>query len=595
MKPYEIEIFDRNFNFRANALVNSEAVKYQRDILTTVSNTITLEHTDITIRTNATDGSAGDQTVGLSDYIRIKVDGDTYSGVIKKLDKEDDNIVITYMHLITLFNHDVYINSIETTRISIERYLKDRLLEEFKNSADSSQNIPGFEVNIHTVTMGVFDFVDATNPNVTINLLNDYIYPAFQRFLVVVYVSFDVSAKKVTVDIGRRSTASRRTIETSLPDIIEKNVVIRSTSNELNKLIIIDNSTTPYNSYTYYLHTDYTVDTDKTTNRMLPVVNTIKAVDMDSLAEHAYWTYEKQYVLTAADLIELDETLTPAQQSQLAASVSFLIDNIFGNRVNSSYNFYHDYPENYIYWILNTCPESPFINSHYHYWDGSESVNVYDDIMEQGEGYFYSRARLLTSGTNRGYMATTEKGPDWRKCYLTSTIPTTTGVISTPLYGKMEWDCNYHSAIKQIIEIELWITIRGNDSIPTKYTFLVTTWSGLPRDEYENAISAYKQTAQYHTDIVNYKNSNLQQILTEYASSVFGTSKYKNLIEIVVMLSEAQEWALSYGDAVDIIHKGTTYKSIFTGFTDMGNGLCKLTFGMIRLELTKILKMERQG
>lgn len=596
MKPFEVEIFDRNFNFRANALVNAEGVKYQVDLLTSVTNTITLVNSGISIRPNTSSGSAGDQTAGLSDYIRItKPNGSTRAGVIRKLDKEDDNLIITYSDVLALFNHEVYINSIEITRGSIEQYLKTQLLAEFKNSADSSQNIPGFSVAIHTTTWGVFDFVDASNPYVTVNLLTDIIFPAFQKYLIRTYATIDVVNKQIVVNIGRMSTTSVRTIELDLPNVIDKNVVIRSSSNELNKLTVIDDSTTPYSSYTYYLHTDYTVDTDKTTNRILPVINAIKAVNINTLAEHAYWTYSKQYLLTAADLIEMDGALSSSQQSQLSASVDFLKNYIYGNRNTSSFNYYLQFPQRYINWILGSCPDSPFINDNYYYWDGSESVNIMEDIQEQGEGYFYSRAQLLTEGSNRGYDVMTNKGAADYAFYLYDTIPTTTGVISTGIHGRHDANCQYHAVIKQVIKIEMWITIRGNDGVPTKYTFYLTTWSGLTREEYEAALNDYKQSSAYQSDIQSYKSAHLSEILTDFAESAFNTSRYKNLIEIITTANDGLAESLNYGNSVDIIHKGTSYKSVLTGFNDMGNGLYKLIFGMIRLELTKILKMERQG
>lgn len=594
MKPYEVEIFDRNFNFRANALVNPETVKYQRDVLTNVSNTLTLENSGITIRTNPSSGSAGDQTVGLSDYIRILIDNDTYTGVIKKLDKDGDNIIITYMHLSVLFNHDVYINSIEITRTPLETYLQEQILAEFKNSSDSSQNIPGLEVNRQTITFGTFDYVDINNPYVTINLLTDYIFPAFQKYLIVTYVNLDIVNKKVVVDIGRRPATSVTTIELDLPHIIEKNIIIRSSFDELNKLTIIDSSETPYNSYTYYLHTDYTIDTDKTINRMLPVVNSIKAIDIDSIAEHAYWTYSKPYLLTSSEVIEKDGILTNTEKTQLGSAVNFLQNYIHGNRHTSSYNYYDQFPQRYINWILSYCPDSPFIHNTYYYWDGSESVNIWDDIQEQGEGYYYGRSQLLTGSSYQGYDVLDNKGPEEYAYYLYDTIPTTPGVISTGIHGRYDALCDSHALIKQVIKIELWITIYGNDSVPTKYTFYVTTWSRLLREEYEAALNSYKQSSAYHSDIISYKNTHLQEILTDYAESVFNTSKYKNLIEIVTT-SAGLPSNLNFGNFADIIYKGNTYKAVFTGFNDLGNGLYKLIFGMIRLELTKILKMERQG
>lgn len=596
MKPYELEIFDRWLNFRANALVVPEGLKYQRDLLTSVTNTITLNNTHITIREPATAGSTGDQTVALSDYIRLKNHKDGYFwGYVTKLDREDNNITITYMDLTGLFNFEVYINAVEITKTSLEKFLRDRLLEAFKNSDDSAQVIPGIEISIHTTTMGVFDFIDQDKPYVVINLLNDFIYPAFQKYLVRTTAYFDVTNKKIIVDIGRITTTVQRTIEADLPNIIDKNFIIRSSSNEINKLIIIDDSVTPYNSWTYYLHTDYTVDTSKSSNRKYPVINSVKPIDMSTLAEHSYWTYSKAYVLSAAELIEQDGTLTTAEQNKLGNAVEFLKSYIHGNRVNASTNYYSQFPDRYTTWLLYTCPGSPFIGHSYHYFDGSQSVNVYDDIMEQGEGYYYGKAQILTQGSNRGYDILLNKGSADRAYSINESIPSTPGVIQNALHGRYDESCNYHAVIKQVIELKLYATLYGNDGIPTVYTIYLTTWSGLPREEYEEAIDSYKQSAAYTSDINAYKSANLSQILSDYATSVFNTSKYKNLIEITTTADDVLANSLTYGRTVDIIHDGVTYKSILTGFTDLGNGLVKLTFGMIRLELTKILKMNGRG
>jgi hypothetical protein len=71
MRPFELEIFDRQFNYRAHALINQGDFQYQYDMLTAVNNTIKLYGTDISIRENPAGGSTGDGTVAISDYVRI--------------------------------------------------------------------------------------------------------------------------------------------------------------------------------------------------------------------------------------------------------------------------------------------------------------------------------------------------------------------------------------------------------------------------------------------------------------------------------------------------------------------------------------------
>ena len=120
MKPYEIEIYDRHFNFRANALMDPNDFQYEYDMTTTVKNTITISNTDITIRDNASSGSAGDRKTATSDYIRINLgDGIFVTGVIVKLEKQNRNLVITYAPFIELFNHEmlIVVEEVKTTNI----------------------------------------------------------------------------------------------------------------------------------------------------------------------------------------------------------------------------------------------------------------------------------------------------------------------------------------------------------------------------------------------------------------------------------------------------------------------------------------------
>ena len=591
MKPYEVEIFDRNFNFRANALINPESFKWQRDLLTTVSNTLTLLDSSITIRTDASSGSAGDNTVALSDYIRIiNADNDDFVGVVKKLDKEDRDLIITYTSITALFNLDIYINSIEIIRTPIETYIKDRLLEAFKNNSDTYQNITGLEVETHTLTYGIFDFIDTSDPYVVINILNDLIYPAFNKYVITVQTTFDIANKKIKVDIGRMSTASLMTIESDFPNIIDKNVIIRSTSNEIIKLTIIDESASPYNSYTYYLKTDYTYDTTASTNRMLPVVNTIQAVDIDNLAEHSYWTYEKAYVPLASSFVEVDRTLNNTEVNQLYNSLTLLQAFIHANRYTSTYNFYFTMLREYASWIIQN--KAPFSSNTYHYFRDDDGSNIYDDLQEKGEGYYTFTYIIHTAPNYRYYQVSAEGSGGDYYIFSGGTFPDQTGYISDPIDGQASFGIFSHAGIRQDIEVRLYVNLIGKGNVPSVYTIHLISWSGASQLEYDTALDDYKQSPTYQTDLATYKANNLNQILADYADNVFKTSKYKNLIELTLMESDPIVSAVRWGRTVTIIHKGTSYASLLTGITVLGNGLVKLTFGMIRLELTKILKMK---
>lgn len=77
----------------------------------------------------------------------------------------------------------------------------------------------------------------------------------------------------------------------------------------------------------------------------------------------------------------------------------------------------------------------------------------------------------------------------------------------------------------------------------------------------------------------------------EKARGIFEATKYENYITLKVM---ADDWLVnplgwSIGDKASIISNGIIYESIFTGFEYDGE-VVKMIFGLMRLELTKILK-----
>lgn len=597
MKPFEVEIFDRNFNFRSNALIDPDDFQYQLDMLTVVDNTITLPKSSIIIRQNPSSGSAGDQTVGISDYIRIKTNLDTFSGMVKKLEKQDDSLIITYTDFMSLLNHDVFTNPLTVAYTPIERYIEDLLTKSFINNSDTSQRIPGLTITVRTTTMGSFDFMDTTKSKVIFNILNDLVYPAFKKYLVGCFFSLDVSNKQLNVNIGRKSTTILKTIEADLPNIIDKNVIIRGSSNEVNKLKIIEDSEeNEYPSYDYYLHTDYSYDTNKNTNRMLPVINDMQLVNIDNLVQTAYWT-ENIGALYAADVIEVDREITQSEGNDLTLGMSLFASSVYSLRgtdycVGPGTSYYSNLISTFVSWLL--ANKSPFSGHSYTWMDDSIENNIYEDLEQHGEGY-YCYVLSLTAAHDRGYQVLGNKGAAGDAFTCNGSITDETGWhTSDPITARADRNCNYHVVIKQKATITLYITLYGNEGIPSVYKFDLTTWTGLTRTQYEEAHARYLELGDYQVALNYFKANHLSDILSDYAGTVFGTSKYKNLIELTTRADDSMIQPLNagFGLHANIIHKGITYHSILTGGSMLKNGLFKLTFGMIRLELTKILNMK---
>ena len=77
------------------------------------------------------------------------------------------------------------------------------------------------------------------------------------------------------------------------------------------------------------------------------------------------------------------------------------------------------------------------------------------------------------------------------------------------------------------------------------------------------------------------------------AADVFGSIEYNNLIELQVKGDDSmiRPLDMQIGQTAKIIHKNKEYTSILTGRTV--NGTVVLSFGTVRLDLTKILKRRR--
>ena len=73
----------------------------------------------------------------------------------------------------------------------------------------------------------------------------------------------------------------------------------------------------------------------------------------------------------------------------------------------------------------------------------------------------------------------------------------------------------------------------------------------------------------------------------------FATTKFKNVIELSFMATDSMinPLTMNISQIVEIIKDGKSYNSVLTG-REIKNGLVKLIFGMIRLDLTKILNMK---
>lgn len=260
MIQYNVEIFDRNFELVGHT--NTSGIEYSVDYLSPVNNEI------IVFNCPAEKGN----------YIRISGNGREFFGVVCAVkSKSQKTMTIEYGDFLSVFDTHILFDTDLQGTSSLESVIADKMEEMFVNSADVLQNLTGLEVQTESQTTSWgFNLKSDTEGKHTciINFYETILVRSLQEYGVVVRVVPDIQAKTITLIIG--TITSQKTIEADLPNVLEKNVVIKETDKDVNKLVVYNTENYTENR-TYYRHTDDTYDTIND-RRVVPVVQEIEAV-----------------------------------------------------------------------------------------------------------------------------------------------------------------------------------------------------------------------------------------------------------------------------------------------------------------------------
>ena len=271
MLPYNVEIFDRDFNFKCNANVGS--INYNEDYLSPEDNTVTIKY---------------DSSVQKSDIIRIWRGTEQYSGIITNVTTgagvnveliSKNLMTITYEPWIKLFDIDILFDTdLQGSNTPLETFIANTITDYFISNSDSMQNISGLSVQTSTSTLNwgfhLTSVVEGQHYTV-VNFLNAILTRAMSKYQVALDFDVDFENKTIVVSIGKNQLAEK-VIEAELPNIINRSITLQANSNDTNKLIVYDMSDIS-TSETYYLHTDGTYDTTDD-DRIVPVVLEIAGV-----------------------------------------------------------------------------------------------------------------------------------------------------------------------------------------------------------------------------------------------------------------------------------------------------------------------------
>ena len=322
MKPYNVEIFTPDFQMAGHT--NIHEISYKEDYLSSDENSITVF---------AMPG------IEKQDFIRISRGKEEYAGVVTEIaygtDKSKNMQTIAYKPLMELFNMDMLFDVNAQGRGSMEQFIADAINALYVSNEDELQNISGLSVKVLTNTenwsLHITPSEKGGHYNI-VNLMDSVIIPALQKYNILLGASLDIQNKQLIVTIGRVA-GNVLTIESDLPNILKKNVVIKQVSADVNKLIIYDTTDDYTTKKVYYLHTDLGYDT-KDEDRILPVVCDIRAVSsseesgFDALAQtEASNTFSRAAFSNLIELTMLngDELIKP-DEMQFGQIVNVISD-----------------------------------------------------------------------------------------------------------------------------------------------------------------------------------------------------------------------------------------------------------------------------
>lgn len=247
--PYKVEVFSRDFTFKSFSVI--EKPDFSMDYLT-------VEKT--TVRTKNIEADKGD-------FVMISAGTSReYYGIIDDLEPDLGGVTFTLKPMLSLFDTKVRWN--RSASYVIEEFIAGIIAENFINSGDDLQNIPGLAVSVTSQTQATLDLEE------DIGEFYSVITTALTGYGVVVDFSFDPQNKTASVVIGKN--AATAIVEADLPNVIDASFLIGNSGGQLNKLTVI-NEENPEEKLTYFLHTDGSVSTENV-NRIFPVFFSFRTV-----------------------------------------------------------------------------------------------------------------------------------------------------------------------------------------------------------------------------------------------------------------------------------------------------------------------------
>lgn len=269
MRPYNVEVFSRDFTLRHHTNVNY--VNIEEDYLSPQNNNLTL--------------LIGDGIIIEGDYIWITRSDTTekYFGVVTAVN------VVSPLEVKVSFT--TFLNGIFETRIlfdtdlqgqgTLESALASIITANWISTSDNTERIPGLSCTTTSSTSSWGFNLKSEKEKMhhcIINFYDSIIAPAMKKYRIRMVAVPNFQTKSITLSIGTNAD-DVFLIDADLPNVLERQITIMETDDTTNKLVVY-NKEDYSQSRTYYLHPDGTYNMTNN-NRIFPVVRMIKSTEAE--------------------------------------------------------------------------------------------------------------------------------------------------------------------------------------------------------------------------------------------------------------------------------------------------------------------------
>lgn len=355
MKPFNVEIFNRQFELLAHT--NVDDIKIDYDYLSPNESELEIRLTGFydTFAAEAVIHKGGMlkalsipeleglmDAVGVGAYIRFQRDDMDIFGVITSMTTAEDAL-LTKIGIqpfpSAIFTTDILFDTNKQGTVALETVIADLITASWINNTDTLQNIPGLTVTTtsSTVSWGMNLKSDTEGMHhCIIDFYDVLIRRALEEYGIAIHTSVDFQNGAINLTIGK--VVGTQTIEADLPNVFDRTFLINESSKNTNKLDVY-NSANYTSTIIYYKHTDGTYNTTNN-KRLYPVVREVQAVDVEegsTFAQAAASAAASVFgEVTYSNLIEIkclyDDSLIMPKQLNIGSVVTVIHD---GNAYSS--------------------------------------------------------------------------------------------------------------------------------------------------------------------------------------------------------------------------------------------------------------------